>query len=66
MKMGWDGPGHRPNFLGKSTPKVPQLVIELQNHPPTTKSDMKHPYLTKPFTLGHSVVFTPVLFHVGG
>jgi hypothetical protein len=43
MKMGWDGPGHRPNFLGKSTPKVPQLVIELQNRPPTTKSDMKHP-----------------------
>jgi hypothetical protein len=30
-------------FLGKSTPKVPQLVIELQNYPSTAKPDIEHP-----------------------
>uniref|UniRef100_A0A0D3GRU5 Uncharacterized protein n=1 Tax=Oryza barthii TaxID=65489 RepID=A0A0D3GRU5_9ORYZ len=34
----------------KSTPKVPQLVIELQNRPPTIKPDIWHPQLKKPFT----------------
>nr|BAC66769.1 hypothetical protein [Oryza sativa Japonica Group]BAD33527.1 hypothetical protein [Oryza sativa Japonica Group] len=30
-------------IYGKSTPKVPQLVIEIQNHPQTTKPDIPRP-----------------------
>jgi hypothetical protein len=32
---------------GKSTPKVPQLVIEIQNHPPTAKPDIEGPLTNK-------------------
>nr|CAB53478.1 CAA30375.1 protein [Oryza sativa] len=32
----------RRHFLGKSMPKVPQLVIELQNRSPTAKPDIRH------------------------
>ena len=32
---------------GKSTPKVPQLVIELRNRPPTVKPDTMHPLTYK-------------------
>ncbi|BAS71605.1 Os01g0282251, partial [Oryza sativa Japonica Group] len=31
------------NLEGKSTPKVPQLVIELQNRPQTAKPDIRRP-----------------------
>ena len=57
---------------GKRTPKVPQLVIKLQNRPPTTCYSLQNqlvivyqiydiPQLTKPFILSRSVVLTLLL-----
>ncbi len=55
----------RPSFRrGKSTPKVPQLVIELQYRPRTAKPDMTHPQLTKPVQTVLGWFLTPVLSYV--
>jgi hypothetical protein len=58
-------------LLGKNTPEVPQLVIELQNRAPTTKPDITHQsfyknqsFYEKTFTLGPLVDLTTVLFYV--
>jgi hypothetical protein len=52
-------------YLGKSTPKVPQLVIELQNRPPNCKTGYNaSSNLQNHYKLGPSAVLTPVLYDV--
>jgi hypothetical protein len=51
--------------LGKSTPKVPQLITEIKKHPQTKKPDTECPLtLPKPVTSSPRAVFHTVLFYV--
>ena len=52
--------------FGKSTPKVPQLVIELQNRPLTAKPDTACPSTNEivQFNLDPPVILTPILSEV--
>jgi hypothetical protein len=51
---------------GKSTPKIPQLVIELQNRPPTAKPDTGHPSTNKTIHFRSFGGFDPGFIQRGG
>jgi hypothetical protein len=51
---------------GKSTPKVPQLVIEIQNRPPIAKPDTRHLSTNKTVRFRSLGGFDPGFVRCGG